>query len=471
MLVFPERILAGDLPHKDFLHLYGPGLAVGAGRVVQGARRLASRPSASSASSSSAASCSASWRWRWPWGRRVATAAGVLGVLLTTTAIGLTALAWDGAVALLLVSVWLGLRARRWLTDAGPALDAEARANRLLVAAGCRGRDRPCCSGPTSSSPSASATAGLLAGPGLGPVAALADGRGRRSLALYLVHLLLSGPVGGDQGHVHRAGVRPARRPLAAPPAVVGHVRRRAAEGGAAAAAAVAAARRSRRRSQAFVWFFLLPAATALRGRRRLVAGARRARRVAAPGAAHRRPARPRPHAPGVPAPRHHPPGVGQLRDARLPAGRHLRAAAATCGCRRSAGSPPPSRWSLVALLPLVVIPHFTARTYVDLVKQSANGDVFGYPVTYDGPHLLPGGRGHRARRPADARGDRSADRAGRAAVRRHRRPAQDPVLRRVPLLPAARRHARAPATSRWTRAWPTPRTPAWPTRWPRPTG
>ena len=39
----------------------------------------------------------------------------------------------------------------------------------------------------------------------------------------------------------------------------------------------------------------------------------------------------------------------------------------------------------LVALLPLVVIPHFTARTYADLVEQSADGEVFGYPVTYRG--------------------------------------------------------------------------------------
>jgi hypothetical protein len=25
MLVFPERVLAGDIPNVDFLHLYGPG--------------------------------------------------------------------------------------------------------------------------------------------------------------------------------------------------------------------------------------------------------------------------------------------------------------------------------------------------------------------------------------------------------------------------------------------------------------
>ena len=38
-----------------------------------------------------------------------------------------------------------------------------------------------------------------------------------------------------------------------------------------------------------------------------------------------------------------------------------------------------------VALLPLVVIPHFTIRTYADMVGQSIDGDVFGFPVTYEG--------------------------------------------------------------------------------------
>ena len=36
MLVFPERLLDGDLPNRDFLHLYGPGIALGAGRGVTG---------------------------------------------------------------------------------------------------------------------------------------------------------------------------------------------------------------------------------------------------------------------------------------------------------------------------------------------------------------------------------------------------------------------------------------------------
>jgi hypothetical protein len=63
----------------------------------------------------------------------------------------------------------------------------------------------------------------------------------------------------------------------------------------------------------------------------------------------------------------------------------------AVCEVLQHVRVPRVQRWAptltvaIVALLPLVVIPHFTARTYVDLAKQSVNGDVFGYPVTYDG--------------------------------------------------------------------------------------
>ena len=62
-----------------------------------------------------------------PWGRKAATAAGLIGVLITTTAIGLTALAWNGAVALGVIGLWVGLRARRWLAATEPGLDAAER--------------------------------------------------------------------------------------------------------------------------------------------------------------------------------------------------------------------------------------------------------------------------------------------------------------------------------------------------------
>ena len=41
MLVFPERLLHGDIPNRDFLHLYGPGSLWVARRRVQGVRRHA----------------------------------------------------------------------------------------------------------------------------------------------------------------------------------------------------------------------------------------------------------------------------------------------------------------------------------------------------------------------------------------------------------------------------------------------
>ena len=40
MLVFPEQVLHGAIPNRDFLHLYGPGKPVGAGRRVQDARHV-----------------------------------------------------------------------------------------------------------------------------------------------------------------------------------------------------------------------------------------------------------------------------------------------------------------------------------------------------------------------------------------------------------------------------------------------
>ena len=46
MLVFPERLLAGDFPNRDFLHLYGPGSVWILAGLLQGARRVAHRRAA-----------------------------------------------------------------------------------------------------------------------------------------------------------------------------------------------------------------------------------------------------------------------------------------------------------------------------------------------------------------------------------------------------------------------------------------
>ena len=126
MLVFPERVLEGAVPNKDFLHLYGPGsLWVLAGiyrvfgtslvverlfgllqltAIVFGVFMLARR-----------------------WGRSVALGCGLLSVLFIVPT-GLTALAWVGGVGLGLFAL-VALAASRDTT-------ALPRARRLALVAG-----------------------------------------------------------------------------------------------------------------------------------------------------------------------------------------------------------------------------------------------------------------------------------------------------------------------------------------------
>ena len=191
MLVFPERLLAGDLPHRDFLHLYGPGSlwALAGWYKILGVSITAERLFGMAQLAGIVFGVMA---LVWPWGRRVATAAGVLGVLLTTTAIGLTALAWNGAVALLVWSMWAGLRARRtsdatvaarWWTTAG-ALAGVALLFRpdVIVAVGL-------------------GALAMLAGQGLARWGRWLLGA-VPVLALYLVHLATSGPSNAIRGMV-----------------------------------------------------------------------------------------------------------------------------------------------------------------------------------------------------------------------------------------------------------------------------
>ncbi|QQS24799.1 MAG: glycosyltransferase family 39 protein [Actinomycetota bacterium] len=129
MLTFPERVLRGDVPNVDFLHLYGPGsLDVLAGVYqVFGVRLEVERTYGLVQHLAIILGVYTIVR---AWGRGAAFAAAALSALLVLTPIGLSALAWNGAVALALWSTICALRAvarepddpavsRRWWLGAG----------------------------------------------------------------------------------------------------------------------------------------------------------------------------------------------------------------------------------------------------------------------------------------------------------------------------------------------------------------
>jgi hypothetical protein len=108
MLVFPERVLAGDIPNRDFLHLYGPASlwSLAAWFKVVGTTLATER---FYGLVQHLAIIFGLFRLALPWGRRVATVCGLLGVLLVITPIGLAALAWNGGVALGLAGLSVAL--------------------------------------------------------------------------------------------------------------------------------------------------------------------------------------------------------------------------------------------------------------------------------------------------------------------------------------------------------------------------
>ena len=117
MLVFPERILKGDVANVDFLHLYGPGsLHILAavykvfGTTVDVARAVGLAYDVAII----AALMTVARRW----GRVAVAVTGVVGVLVVLTPIGLNPLAWHGAIALALWSLVVVARGGRhssWL--------------------------------------------------------------------------------------------------------------------------------------------------------------------------------------------------------------------------------------------------------------------------------------------------------------------------------------------------------------------
>jgi len=101
MLYFPMRMWDGDVPNVDFLHLYGPGAlhvlmlwykAFGDTLFAERTFGLLQHLGIIFALFTLAR----------PWGRKAATLVGALGVLYVLTPIGLTAMAWNGGLALVL---------------------------------------------------------------------------------------------------------------------------------------------------------------------------------------------------------------------------------------------------------------------------------------------------------------------------------------------------------------------------------
>lgn len=110
MLVFPELLLHGKLPNKDFLHLYGPGsIDVLAGWYwLFGVRLEAER---TFGLIQHLAIIFALFALARPWGRWTAAAVAGLAAFYVLTPIGLTAMAWNGGLALALWSLVLAIRA------------------------------------------------------------------------------------------------------------------------------------------------------------------------------------------------------------------------------------------------------------------------------------------------------------------------------------------------------------------------
>ncbi|HEY7626643.1 MAG TPA: glycosyltransferase family 39 protein [Ilumatobacteraceae bacterium] len=111
MMVFPERMLKGDLPNRDFLHLYGPGAL----HVLMGWYKLVGISLESERTFGllqHVAIIFALFTLARPWGRVAAAATAGLAVFYVLTPIGLTAMAWNGGIALSLWSIVFALRAR-----------------------------------------------------------------------------------------------------------------------------------------------------------------------------------------------------------------------------------------------------------------------------------------------------------------------------------------------------------------------
>src|SRR5918995_4705689 len=112
MLVFPERLLNGDLPNRDFLHLYGPGSLWALAGVFKalGTSLTVERLVALLQQIGVVLGVYALARH---WGRTVALPCALISLVIIVPPIGLTALGWVGGGALGLLGLAVALEGRR----------------------------------------------------------------------------------------------------------------------------------------------------------------------------------------------------------------------------------------------------------------------------------------------------------------------------------------------------------------------
>ena len=125
MLYFPELIADGHVPNVDFLHLYGPGSL----HVLLGWYELFGYSLAAERTFGllqHLAIIFGLFTLARPWGRLAAAAVGGLSVFYVLTPVGLTAMGWNGGVALTIWSAVLAIR--------GLNVDGRARRGAWLAA-------------------------------------------------------------------------------------------------------------------------------------------------------------------------------------------------------------------------------------------------------------------------------------------------------------------------------------------------
>lgn len=132
MLTFPQEVLRGSIPNKDFLHLYGPGSlwALAGTYEVFGTSLATERIFGLGQHMVFVFGVFAIAR---RWGRVVGLVCALTSLLIVVPPAGLTALAWNGGLAFAIWSMWFATR-RVPRSLRGDGVDAPAVRRGLFVA-------------------------------------------------------------------------------------------------------------------------------------------------------------------------------------------------------------------------------------------------------------------------------------------------------------------------------------------------